>query len=85
MSEPKPNIRVTVTRDNLDDWPAYKELLHEGKIAFDSAGRLRYSHGAPVGVMLLVRISKDGTPVYRESADEWFDPESPAAEAFKWL
>jgi hypothetical protein len=34
--------------------------------------------------MILVRIAKDGTPVYKESAEEWFDPESPRAHEFVW-
>ncbi|UPY78202.1 hypothetical protein FH581_004845 [Leptospira weilii] len=37
-------------------------------------GRLRYLDGAPVGDMLLVRLSKNQQPIYKELADEWFDP-----------
>lgn len=75
---------IELTRENLHDWPAYQKLLDEGKIAFDAKGRLRYKHGAPVGRMILVKIKKDGTPVYKESADGWFDPESQVARDFVW-
>ncbi|MCL8265479.1 hypothetical protein [Leptospira weilii] len=30
--------------------------------------------GAPVGDMLLVRLSKNQQPIYKELANEWFDP-----------
>ena len=39
---------------------------------------------APVGRMMLVRIKKDGTPMYKESAQGWFDPESQVARDFIW-
>jgi hypothetical protein len=48
------------------------------------AAWLTYKHGAPVGRMILVRIGKDGTPIYKESAAEWFDPESQKAREFVW-
>jgi hypothetical protein len=73
-----------LSRENIHLWPAYQRLLDEGKVVFDRKGRLRYKHGAPVGRMILVKIQKDGTPVYKESAEEWFDPDSQAARDFVW-
>ena len=66
------------------NWPSYQKLLEDGKIKFDSEGRLRYLHGAPVGDMLLAKVNEDGKSVYKESAEEWFDPDSPMAEKFRW-
>ncbi|MFN9366301.1 MAG: hypothetical protein ACK6CE_16085 [Planctomycetota bacterium] len=54
--------------------PAFREMLEDGRLVADSNGRLRYPHGAPVGRMILIRVNKDGTPQYRESAEEWFAP-----------
>jgi hypothetical protein len=79
-----PPREVVLTLSNVGDWPAFKKLFDEGKVVADKKGRLRYSHGAPVGKMILVRVNKDGTPRYRESADEWFDPGSPRARQFVW-
>jgi hypothetical protein len=59
-------------------------MFEEGKVIFDTKGRLRYEHGAPVGDLVLYRVNKDGTAKYKESAEEWFDPESPMARDFKW-
>ena len=75
---------VEVTKDNVENWPKWKALFDAGKILSDERGRLRYPHGAPVGRMMLTGTDKDGTPIYRESTDEWFDPDSPKAEAFEW-
>lgn len=75
---------MVLTLANVGEWPAFQKLLNEGKIVAGKTGRLRYRHGAPVGKMILVRINKDGTPRYRESAEEWFDPDSPRARAFVW-
>ena len=75
---------VLVTDQNVDQWPKVKRLFDAGKVRADSTGRLRYLHGAPVGRMILVRYDQSGSPIYRESADEWFDPESPKAESFSW-
>ena len=75
---------ITITEDNLDDWPEFRKMYDAGKVAFDSAGRLRYPHGAPVGVMVQTGIDRNGHPVFRELADEWFDPGSPAARSFEW-
>ena len=75
---------VVITNSNVADWPAFKKLLDDGKIVADKTGRLRYPHGAPVGTMVLVRVAKDGTPHYKESAAEWFDPDSQKAEEFVW-
>jgi hypothetical protein len=69
---------------NVGIFPKFKQLFDEGKIVADSTGRLRYRHGAPVGRMLLMRVLKDGTPKYSESAAEWFDPDSPRAREFVW-
>ena len=81
MSFPR---EVVLTLSNVGDWPAFKKLLNEEKLVPDKTGRLRYPHGAPVGKMILVRIHKDGTPRYKESAEEWFDPNSPRAREFVW-
>ena len=79
-----PVQRIKITRDNLHLWSNFEKLFDEGKIAFDSNGRLRYPHGAPVGEMILIRTNKDGTPIYKESTKEWFDPESQKAKDFVW-
>ena len=83
-SNPSPPKRVRLTKKNIDNWPSFFRLLTEGKIKFDNNGRLRYLHGAPVGDLVLVRVNKDGTPKYKESAKEWFGPESEKAKNFKW-
>lgn len=80
----EPAHEVVLTLANVGEWPAFQKLLKEGKIMADKAGRLRYRHGAPVGKMILMRTNKDGAPRYRESAEEWFDPDSPRARAFVW-
>ena len=80
----KPKKRIRITRENLGSWPSFEKLLAEEKVRFDSEGRLRYSHGAPVGDMILVRVSSEGETVYRESAENWFDPDSPMADSFEW-
>lgn len=79
-----PLVRVRLTKKNIENWPNFFKLFNEGKIQFDEKGRLRYLHGAPVGDLVLVRVNKDGTPKYKESAEEWFDPESEKAKTFKW-
>ena len=79
---PPPEILLTI--DNVANWPTFKKLFDEGKVLADKRGRLRYPHGAPVGRLILRRILKDGTPRYKESADEWFDPGSPKAQEFIW-
>ncbi|HBN75463.1 MAG TPA: hypothetical protein DD473_06520 [Planctomycetaceae bacterium] len=71
---------LILTTSNGDCFPAFKEMFEDGRIVADSTGRLRYPHGASVGRMILIHINKDGTPRYRESADEWFDTESPQAQ-----
>jgi len=81
-SEPPQRIRLTA--DNVGLWPAFDKLLKENKIKFDSVGRLRYLHGAPVGDLVLTRTGKGGRPIYKESATEWFDPESQKAKEFVW-
>ena len=80
----QPSQEVIVTVGNVAGWPKIKTLLDEGKVQPDSSGRLRYRHGAPVGKMILVAVDDDGHPTYRESADEWFDPDSPKAASFTW-
>lgn len=80
----KPKKRIRITKENLDNWPKFRELHANGKVRFDSRERLRYLHGAPVGDMVLVRVRDNGTPIYKESAEEWFDPESAKAEEFEW-
>jgi len=79
-----PATEIVLTLANVEQFPSFKRLLDEGKVIADKMGRLRYPHGAPVGKMILVRVNKDGTPKYKESAEEWFDPESQRAREFKW-
>jgi len=76
--------RIRITKDNIKNWPKFEELLIEGKIKFDSKGRLRYLHGAPVGDLIETRFDKNGVSIYKESAKEWFDPDSPKANSFIW-
>ena len=85
MIEPRAKDRVRITRENLATWPSFRTLHEEGKVRFDSKGRLRYLHGAPVGDMLLTDVNEDGEATYNESAEEWFDPDSPMAESFEWI
>jgi hypothetical protein len=75
---------IILTATNVERFPAFKKALDEGRIVADKTGRLRYRHGAPVGRLIFVREAKDGLPVYKESAEEWFDPGSNKAAAFKW-
>jgi hypothetical protein len=75
---------IILTAVNVGCFPKFKHLFDEGKIIADSTGRLRYTHGAPVGKLILMRVLKDGTPKYAESAEEWFDPGSPKARDFVW-
>ena len=76
--------RIRITKDNIKNWPKFDALLYEGKIKFDSTGRLRYLHGAPVGDLIRTRTDKKGEPIFQEIADDWFDPESPKAKEFIW-
>ena len=84
METSKPPNEIELSRDNLHLWPAFQKLYEEGKIVFDRKGRLRYLHGAPVGKLILVKVKKDGIATYKESAEEWFDPESPRDREFVW-
>lgn len=84
MTKNDNSSRVRITRDNLEDWPQLEELFRKGEVRFDKTGKLRYLHGAPVGDMILVRIDRDGRPIYKESAEGWFDSDSPAAMNFEW-
>tara|TARA_R110002050_G_scaffold285852_1_gene435719 strand:- start:1254 stop:1547 length:294 start_codon:yes stop_codon:yes gene_type:complete len=79
-----PPERVQLTVQNIENWRYYSDMLKNGRIKFDKEGILRYNHGAPVGDLVLIRVNKDGTPKYKESAQEWFDPESVKAQNFKW-
>jgi hypothetical protein len=84
MEPSHPPHEIELTRENIQLWPAYQKLLDEGTVLFDRNGKLRYKHGAPVGRMILLKINKDGTPIYNESAMEWFDPDSQRAREFVW-
>ena len=77
--------KVRITKNNISKWQKFEKLLSENKVKFDNNERLRYLHGAPVGDMFFVRKDKNGSPVYKESAEEWFDPESQKARDFVWL
>jgi hypothetical protein len=84
MQPSSPASTIKFTRESIHLFPAYQQMVTNGKARFDSTGRLRYAHGAPVGDLILVRVNKDGTPVYKEAASEWFDPGSPRAAEFVW-
>lgn len=68
--------RVRITPENISNWSKINAAFQTGQTKFDSQNRLRYLHGAPVGDLILIRIAKNGEPIYKESAEEWFDPES---------
>lgn len=76
--------RIRITKNNIKNFPKYEMLLNDGKIKFDSIGRLRYLHGAPVGDLIQTRTDKNGQPIFQEIAEEWFDPESQKAKEFIW-
>lgn len=76
--------RIRITKDNIKNWPKFDALLNDGKVKFDSTGRLRYLHGAPVGDLIQTRTDKKKQPIFQEIAEEWFDPESPKAKDFMW-
>ncbi len=76
--------RIRLTKENVQNWTRFSKLLQDGKVKFDSQGRLRYLHGAPVGDLVLIRVNKDGTAKYKEAANEWFDPDSGMAREFIW-
>ena len=80
-----PPKRIRLSKGNVDNWPSYSKGLKEGKLKFDKEGRLRYLHGAPVGDLIIVRINKDGTPKYKESTEEWFDPDGDIAKKIIWF
>ena len=75
---------IILTPENIVNWPKWNNLLVERKIKFDVENQLRYLHGAPVGELVLIRVNKDGVPIYKELAEGWFDPDSPRAKEFKW-
>lgn len=79
-----PEVRIRLTSKNISQWPKFETLLRDNKIKIDKTGRFRYLHGAPVGDLILTKITKNGKPIYKESADEWFDPDSQVAKDFKW-
>ncbi|GJQ41321.1 MAG: hypothetical protein DAHOPDDO_02611 [Ignavibacteriaceae bacterium] len=76
--------RIRITKDNIKNFPKFEALLNDEKIKFDSSGRLRYLHGAPVGDLIQTRTDKNGQPIFQEIAEEWFDPESQKAKEFVW-
>ena len=76
--------RIRITKKNINNWPRFETLLNDGKIKFDSKGRLRYLHGAPVGDLVQTSIDNKGNPIYQEMAEEWFDPDSSNAKNFIW-
>ena len=76
--------RIRITKENIKNLPKFEELLNNGKVKFDSTGRLRYLHGAPVGDLIQTRKDKKRQPIFQESAEEWFDPESQKAKDFIW-
>jgi len=76
--------RIRITKDNIKNWPKLEDLVNDGKIKFDSTGRLRYLHGAPVGDLIQTGINKKGQSVFQETTEEWFDPVSENAKEFIW-
>lgn len=76
--------RIRITSENISKWPKIDKAFQSGHTKFDSQKRLRYLHGAPVGDLILVNITKTGEPIYKESAEEWFDPKSQKALDFIW-
>ena len=76
--------RIRITIENISKWPKIHSAFQSGHTKFDSQKRLRYLHGAPVGDLILVNFAKNGEPIYKESAEEWFDPESQEAIDFVW-
>lgn len=82
--EEKPASVVRITQENINKWPTYLQLYNDGKLRFDKNGRLRYLHGAPVGDLILINTDSSGNPVYKESAEHWFDAGSKNAEMFNW-
>ena len=76
--------RIRITEDNIKNLPKFYALLNDGKAKFDSTGRLRYLHGAPVGDLIQTRTDKKGQPIFQESAEEWFYSESQKAKEFVW-
>ena len=77
--------QIRITKDNISLFPKYEKLLHDNKIKFDSLGRLRYLHGAPIGDLIQIKIDQNGKRIFQEISDEWFDPESEKAKNFIWL
>ena len=84
QSAREPRKEIELTLETIELLPTYQKLKEEKKIVADANGRFRYPHGAPVGKLVLTKIKEDGTPIYRELADEWFDPESSKALQFIW-
>lgn len=76
--------KIRITKDNIRSFAKFEALLNDRKIKFDSTGRLRYLHGAPVGDLIQAKTDKKGQPIFQESAEEWFDPESQKAKEFIW-
>lgn len=76
--------RVRITPENISKWSKIDAVFQSGQSKFDSQNRLRYLHGAPVGDLILIKVEKNGEPIYKESAEEWFDPESQKAINFIW-
>jgi hypothetical protein len=75
---------IILTSANVGKFPRFATAYNEGRIVADKTGRLRYQHGAPVGRLILARLAADGSPHYKEAADEWFDPGSQKALEFRW-
>jgi len=76
--------KIRITKETIKNWPKFYALLNDGKVKFDSTGRLRYLHGAPVGDLIQSTINKKEQQIFHESAEEWFDPESQKAKEFNW-
>jgi len=76
--------RVRITPENISNWSKIDAAFKSGQTKFDSQKRLRYLHGAPVGDLILIKVAKNGEPIYKESVEEWFDPESQKAINFIW-
>ncbi|WP_182498402.1 hypothetical protein [Sphingobacterium cellulitidis] len=76
--------KIRIESDNIKYLSKIDKPFGDGKVKFDAHGRLGYLHGSPVCDMIFVRNDISDNIIYREIAEEWFDPESQKARDFKW-
>ncbi|HAR74415.1 MAG TPA: hypothetical protein DCR77_13565 [Flavobacteriaceae bacterium] len=58
--------QIRITKDNISLFPKYEKLLHDNKIKFDSLGRLRYLHGAPIGDLIQIKIDQNRNQFFKK-------------------